>query len=113
MAYLQLRPDTVESINRFLDGFPVTKAEEEVCINRNHSKNCDLAFGFGGRARPLLTVPPKVESTFDYTVARESLPTYEYRDAIISAIQMNQVIVVSGETGSGKFKCSKYRKTIW
>lgn len=102
MAYLQIKPNTAETINRFLDGFPVTKEEAEISINRNLSKNVDLSFGFGGRAQPVLTIPPKVESTFGYAVARENLPTYEYRDAIISAIQMNQVIVVSGETGSGK-----------
>ena len=32
----------------------------------------------------------------------ESLPIFERRDEIISAIQQNQVVVISGETGSGK-----------
>ena len=33
---------------------------------------------------------------------RISLPIYQMKDEIIDALQKNQVIVVSGETGSGK-----------
>ena len=33
---------------------------------------------------------------------RESLPVYFYRDDLIAAIKEHQVLVIEGETGSGK-----------
>ena len=33
---------------------------------------------------------------------RESLPVYQYREDLIEAIKEHQVLVVEGETGSGK-----------
>lgn len=105
-AHLHLKPTTAEEISKFLDDFPVTKAEQEMNIDRKRDKNTHLDYGFGdARARTVLTVPPKVIGESKYAAARESLPTFEYRDAILSAIHFNQVVVVSGETGSGKCEC--------
>lgn len=33
---------------------------------------------------------------------RKSLPVYAYRDEFIKAVQENQVLIIEGETGSGK-----------
>jgi len=33
---------------------------------------------------------------------KESLPIFEFKEALIKAIQNNRVLIVIGETGSGK-----------
>ena len=33
---------------------------------------------------------------------RESLPAWGMKDAVVQAVAQNQVVVISGETGSGK-----------
>lgn len=33
---------------------------------------------------------------------RESLPVFRYRDEFLAAIEEHQVIIIEGETGSGK-----------
>lgn len=39
---------------------------------------------------------------FRHSQQRRMLPVYGHRDAIISALEKHQVIVMCGETGSGK-----------
>lgn len=46
-----------------------------------------------------VTVPPMTYGTEVYTKVRQSLPIFEYRDEILSAINQHQVVVVFGETG--------------
>lgn len=38
----------------------------------------------------------------DIAETRRSLPIYSYRDSLLSAIHENQVLIIEGETGSGK-----------
>jgi len=33
---------------------------------------------------------------------KESLPVYQYRDELLAAIRDHQVLIIAGETGSGK-----------
>jgi HrpA-like RNA helicase len=33
---------------------------------------------------------------------RENLPIYQYREELLNAIRENQILIVIGETGSGK-----------
>lgn len=51
------------------------------------------------RSNVRITVPPMTNDTEKYTQIRQSLPIYEYRDEILSAIDQHQVVVISGETG--------------
>jgi HrpA-like RNA helicase len=54
----------------------------------------------------------KVQSTTDwesrlperqkYHQVTHSLPVYSFYDTIVNTVAMNQVVVISGETGSGK-----------
>lgn len=100
---LQLQISTVQDISQFLDTFPVTKAEQEMNIDRKHNENAHMAYGFGDvRARAKLTVPPAINLLPEFSEVRKNLPIFEYRSSIVSTIQSNQVIVVSGETGSGE-----------
>ena len=38
----------------------------------------------------------------DLLVTREQLPVFAYRDEILDKIRIHQVVVISGQTGSGK-----------
>ena len=40
---------------------------------------------------------------------RKQLPVYEFKDALEKAVKENQVVIVEGETGSGKTKFAKYQ----
>lgn len=100
---LQLHIDTVQDIGRFLDGSPVTQAEQDMNIDQKNSKSTQMAYGFGdNRARTVLNVPPAIDVAPEFCAVRNNLPIFEYRSSILSAIQSNQVVVVSGETGSGE-----------
>ena len=43
-----------------------------------------------------------VDSKSTLQDARKSLPIYKYRDQLLAAIRDNQILVIEGETGSGK-----------
>lgn len=112
---LHLHLDTVQQIGTFLGNFPVTAAEQAMSIEK-HSRSTQIAYVFGdGRARTVLKVPPVVVPHPAHAKARANLPIAEYREQILAAIQANQVVVVSGETGSGElqalahlFNCSAF-----
>ena len=46
-------------------------------------------------------VPPPVWST-EHQTARQSLPIWPHRSALVSAVAGGQVVLVTGDTGSGK-----------
>ena len=46
-------------------------------------------------------VPPAVTST-EFQAARQSLPIWPHRSALLSAVSASQVVLVTGDTGSGK-----------
>lgn len=45
---------------------------------------------------------PQKRGTSDLQKFRESLPVYNMASSIVEAINANQVVLVAGETGSGK-----------
>lgn len=44
---------------------------------------------------------------------RKQLPVYEFKDALEKAVKENQVVIVEGETGSGKIKLAKYQQSCF
>ncbi|XP_037271570.2 ATP-dependent DNA/RNA helicase DHX36 isoform X1 [Rhipicephalus microplus] len=57
------------------------------------------------RDRELLTKAEKswlYKTSYNYQRARTELPIYPYRDEILSAVNRKRVVVICGETGSGK-----------
>lgn len=104
--YMQLKSDTKLQISELLDRDPLTDAEEQISIIKecNKNSNVHLPFSFGdSRSRTRVTVPPLVQVTPEFKAIRENLPIYQYRNDISTAIKTNQVVVISGETGSGNF----------
>lgn len=51
------------------------------------------------RSKTELTVPPRAKPSKNIHTVRSTLPIYEYRDAILAAINQHQVVVISGGTG--------------
>lgn len=45
------------------------------------------------------TVPPSTNIDPNIRKVRDSLPVFQYREQILRAIEMNRVVVISGETG--------------
>lgn len=101
---MKLTDYSIEQLKRFLAYYPVNDIDRANTILKGNSPTCHtyLPFNFGdSRTKVRLTVPPFVQKS-KYMAARESLPTYEYRYQILTAINQYQVCVISGETGSGK-----------
>lgn len=58
-------------------------------------------FSVGPLNKSKISIPP-LNYNPDLIVPRKKLPIYQYRENILETIEKNQVIVISGETGSGK-----------
>lgn len=99
---LTLSENSIEKIGEFLEKDPLNDIERQTTILRpNDSKSqAHLPFMFGdSRSKTKVTVPPLTNGTEQFTKVRQSLPIFEYRDGILSAINQHQVVVISGETG--------------
>lgn len=69
----------------------------EFTLNHAEPKNkYDYEFDFSA---PILTIPPRV----DVIPFRKTLQIFEYRSEILSMVNNNQVIVISGQTGMNYF----------
>lgn len=101
---LELKAETVMHLSEFLDKNPLTEDEKQINVIKTKKINndIDLPFAFGdSRSKPRLTVPLNSQTTKEFVKTRENLPIYSYRSNILTAINENQVVVISGETGSG------------
>lgn len=77
-------------------------SENESIILRPAETNshAHLPFMFGdSRSKARVTVPPQPRGNESFHAVRQSLPIFDYRDAILDAIHQHQVVVISGETG--------------
>lgn len=75
----------------------LTTTEKEV--------NSRLPFNFtigNERKKKLFTIPPVAKESKPIKSTRENLPIFVHRAEILDAINKNPVVVISGETGSGK-----------
>lgn len=54
-----------------------------------------------------LSIPPRISITHEIVETHVKLPITNYRQAIVDMINDNRVLVISGDTGSGKrFACN-------
>lgn len=92
-----------EKIEQLLETDPVSDAERQNTILRptDNKSQAHLPFMFGDfHSKTKVTVPPLNKDTAHrFTSVRQSLPIFEHRDEILSAINQHQVVVISGETG--------------
>jgi HrpA-like RNA helicase len=68
--------------------------------NSNSDSDSDLSDGRLAEEEKKLTKFEK--ERLEMRQQRESLPVYGYRDELLGAIRDNQVLIIVGETGSGK-----------
>lgn len=106
---MDLCGETIAAISRLLDRVPLTDDEKNLSIlttvdKQNNTTRLPYSFTVGGdRSKNRFSIPSKLVDVNDaFQASRASLPIYEYRADILNAINSNQVVVISGETGSGK-----------
>lgn len=100
---LEISESSIEKIEQLLENDPVSDVERQNTILRpnDNQSQAHLPFMFGDfQSRTKVTVPPMNRDTGQrFTAVRESLPIFEHRHEILTAINQHQVVVISGETG--------------
>lgn len=99
--------ETRRDIYTLLKALPVSQREKTDLNPDNQIKRFNTKvvapyrFSVGAFSKSFLTVPPNYQNSSLQNVRRK-LPVYEHRENILHTINNNQVVVISGETGSGK-----------
>lgn len=93
-----------ELIHNYLKENPLTEIEKKNLQSGtspanavNSSFRCTLTTTYD----VLISIPPATQNS-EAAQQRKSLPIYGYRKHIIDTIDQNQVVIISGDTGSGK-----------
>ncbi|KAM9167671.1 3'-5' RNA helicase YTHDC2 isoform 2-T2 [Mergus octosetaceus] len=104
-----LVPMTKHAIQRLIQRFPVTSKERTELLPKTErgnafaveAENREINKASGRLNSGIPQVPVKRgESEFDYF--RQSLPVFEKQEEIVKIIKENKVVLIVGETGSGK-----------
>lgn len=66
------------------------------------STNLPKAETLGEEGKEELELPPEEKERLEIKKSREGLPIYPHREELLKAIRDNQIIIIDGETGSGK-----------
>lgn len=101
-ATVKLSTESRKSIYKYLEHNPLTqkekcdltKLDDAYARNQIEPFRCSL-----NSKHNEMCIPPPIKRLLD---SRQQLPIYPYRVYLINMIHRNQVIVISGETGSGK-----------
>ncbi|XP_077318393.1 3'-5' RNA helicase YTHDC2 isoform X2 [Lithobates pipiens] len=104
-----LTPNTKQTIRGIIQRFSITNKEKSELLPKTERSNVfaieaekhEMSRSSGRLSNGIPQVPSKRgDSEFDSF--RQSLPVYEKREEIINIIKENNVLLVVGETGSGK-----------
>lgn len=82
---------------KLLDRYPISQKE---LLDAENSTNIKQISKFRINVDLALTKNIRVKN--DYLLHQKNLPTFKYRPNIIQAIDMNKVMILVAETGSGK-----------
>lgn len=100
---LQISATTVKYIDGLLQQDPLTAQEcgEHLLEARQltASSPASLPFNIHAGAKRKFAVPPLANKFGEFQEFRNNLPIYPHRQQILDAIDANQVLVISGETG--------------
>ncbi|XP_010795509.1 probable ATP-dependent RNA helicase YTHDC2, partial [Notothenia coriiceps] len=105
---LPLSQNSIYSIRSLLQRFPVSNKERidmqpntrnGMSVSSESEGGCDRA---SGRLNNGIPTVPKRRSPSDLDTFRQSLPVHERQEEIIHVIRESRVLLVVGETGSGK-----------
>ncbi|XP_012146608.1 3'-5' RNA helicase YTHDC2 [Megachile rotundata] len=108
-AVIKLQKASRQSIYNLLQTFPLNHKECQDLlppIERERPLNADVSVSTSTKAMGRLnnSVPqvPQLKTNFDVLNYRKALPIFGFREDILNALNTNQVIIIGGETGSGK-----------
>lgn len=105
---LSLSGESIAKISQLLERNPLTDDESRANIltttEREQYTRLPFNFTIGeGHRKQRISVPPKAQNVrSSLKTTRENLPIFSHRKEIVDAINGNSVVVISGETGSGK-----------
>ncbi|CAH1253699.1 YTHDC2 [Branchiostoma lanceolatum] len=92
-----------------LQRFPITGRERQELMPRTergigegHSRDGNRATGLNGRLNNGIQQVPPPRTQSDYDNFRRTLPVAVLQEVIVKTVNENQVVLVAGETGSGK-----------
>lgn len=103
---LKWSEESSKQVFQLLKAHPLTNKERNDVVGTPVKENPRLPpfrISVGSLTHSYVTVPPKpIQITPQIAKTRNNLPIASYRQQLLQMIQNNRVIVVSGETGSGK-----------
>ncbi len=99
-ATLTISAESSNLIKRYLMENKVT--DREVTDAQELGKNKKPKQYYYGFAIFKLSVPPRISISYDIIETHIKLPITNYREGIVDMINKNRVVVISGDTGSGK-----------
>ncbi|KAL5003948.1 hypothetical protein ScPMuIL_017404 [Solemya velum] len=107
LSNFQVVRNSSHQIQTMLQRYPLTSKERQELqpqLDRNQSSDVSKDLSKAGTGRlnnGVAQVPPPREKS-DLDAFRESLPIHKLKEDIIHCINHNRVVLISGETGSGK-----------
>uniref|UniRef100_A0AAQ5ZBL0 RNA helicase n=1 Tax=Amphiprion ocellaris TaxID=80972 RepID=A0AAQ5ZBL0_AMPOC len=99
---LTLSHHSVYLIRCLLQRFPISKRERTDVQPTNKSENSYDRNRASGRLNNGIPMVPQRTVPSELDNFRHSLPVYEHKEEIVQLIRENKVVLVVGETGSGK-----------
>ncbi|XP_076294803.1 3'-5' RNA helicase YTHDC2 [Lasioglossum baleicum] len=108
-AVIKLQKTSRQSIYNLLQSFPLNHKECQDLlppVERERPINTDVSVSTNtkamGRLNNSVSQVPQLKTNLDVLNFRKSLPVFSVREDIINALNSNDVIIIGGETGSGK-----------
>ncbi|XP_031838803.1 3'-5' RNA helicase YTHDC2 [Nomia melanderi] len=108
-AVIKLQKASRHSIYNLLQSFPLNHKECQDLlppIERERPLNADVSLNTNttamGRLNNSVSQVPQLKTNFDVLNFRKSLPIFSVREDILNALNTNEVVIIGGETGSGK-----------
>ncbi|XP_052556919.1 3'-5' RNA helicase YTHDC2 isoform X1 [Tympanuchus pallidicinctus] len=104
-----LTPRTKQAVHSLIQRFPLTKKERIELLPKKQrgnafaveTENKDVGKTSGRLSSGIPQVPLK-RGESEYDSFRQSLPVFEKKEEIVKIIKENKVVLIVGETGSGK-----------
>ncbi|XP_049594394.1 3'-5' RNA helicase YTHDC2 isoform X1 [Syngnathus scovelli] len=107
---LTLSQTSLNAIHILLEKFPITSKEREdlqasskskLSVATQHDNSFDMNRPKGCLDSGISVVPPRRRAS-EFDSFRRALPVYEHEEQIVRLIGENKVVLIVGETGSGK-----------
>ncbi|XP_072272182.1 3'-5' RNA helicase YTHDC2 isoform X2 [Pyxicephalus adspersus] len=104
-----LTHNTILTMKGIIQRFPITNKEKTELLPKTErsnvfaieAENREMSKSSGRLSNGIPQVPMK-RGNSEFDTFRQSLPVYEKQDEIIKTIKENKVVLIVGETGSGK-----------